>query len=194
MTRFRRAATIAAATSVVLLGTAAAASAQTLTLRDARHDVWKTTDAGQTFTAAPNATRADVTKVRASYAGKNLVITQHFARLDKVDSGDVYTIALRTSAHLRRLVFVQAVNVNWSGTAWMDNARKKPVACKVGEHIDYALNTVRVSVPATCLKSPRWVQFTAFDLHIASSTLFYGDNPMNTQAEPKAWSPRVHKG
>lgn len=194
MTRFRRAATIAAATSVVLLGTAAAASAQTLTLRDARHDVWKTTDAGQTFSAAPDAARADVTKVRASFTRQNLVITQHFAKLDKVDSGDVYTIALRTDAHLRRLVFVQAVNVNWSGTAWMDNARKKPVACTVGERINYALNTVRVTVPATCLKSPRWVQFTAFDLHIASSTLFYGDNPMNTQAEPKAWSPQVHRG
>jgi hypothetical protein len=51
-----------------------------------------------------------------------------------------------------------------------------------------------VTVPATCLQSPRWVQFTAFDLHIASANLFYGDNPMNTQAEPKAWSPRLHKG
>lgn len=193
MTRFRRAATIAAATSVVLLGTAAAASAQTLSLRDARHDVWKTTD-GQTFTAAPTVNRADVTKVGARYSRKNLVITQHFTKLDKVGSGDVYTIALRTNAHLRRLVFVQAVNVNWAGHAWMDNARKKPVACTVGEHISYARNTVRVSVPATCLKSPRWVQFTAFDLHIASTNLFYGDNPMNTQAEPKAWSPRLHKG
>jgi hypothetical protein len=195
MNRFgRRTAAVAVATSVALLAGAGAASAQTLTLRDARHDVWQTSDAGHTFTAAPGNARGDVTKVRASYAGKNLVVTQHFTKLDKVDSGDVYTIALRTNTHLRRVVFVAAEKVDWRGHAWLDNAHKTRVSCQVGERINYVTDTVRVSVPATCLKSPRWVQFTAFNLHIVSQDQFLADNPMNTQAQPKAWSPRVHRG
>jgi hypothetical protein len=197
MTRFRRAATIAAATSVVLFGTAAAASAQTLSLRDAHHDVWKSTDGGKTFTAAPRQSAADVTKATLRYRGKNVVFTEHFVNLRQRDAGDVYTLGLRTNTGLRRLVLVEAVQSNWPGTVWMDRPTdlSKPVPCDgLTEHIGYPRDLVRVVVPASCLKNPRAVQFTEANIHIKSPTVWFADNPMNTQAKPHSWSAPVRKG
>ena len=197
MSTFRRAATIAAATSVVLLGTAAAASAQTVTLRDAHHDVWKSTDSAQTFTAVPKQAAADVTKASLSYDGKTVVFTEHFVNLRKADLGDVYTLGLRTDTGLRRVAVVRVIRPEWAGTAWMakpSNATQ-PLPCSgLAEHLAYGRDTLRIAVPASCLKNPRWVQFTEENIHIKSSTLWYVDNPMNGQAKPRSWSPQVHKG
>ncbi len=192
-----RLATIALATSAVLLGGAGAASAQTLTLRDPHHDMWKTTDAGKTFTATPKQTDGDVLRATLSYGGRNIVLTEHFAQLRKVDAGDVYTLGLRTNTHLRRLVFVEAVRTNWAGMTWMDRPSNlsKPVSCDgLKEHIAYPRRLVRVVVPASCLNNPRWVQFTTINMHIKSSSLMYADNPLNTQGKPHGWSAQVHRG
>ena len=195
--RLGRAATIAAATSVVLLGSAGAASAQSLTLHDARHDVWSgsSVDDPATFRPAPSQKGGDVWWARVAYGKRSVVLTEKYADLARRGSGDLYALRLRTNRGLRRIVEVQAFPHGWAGSLAMYIPGGRSVTCDgAAEHLDYAGNVLRISVPADCLHNPRWVQFTAASGHITRDNVWLVDNPHNTKASYDGWSRRVRKG
>ena len=69
---------------------------------------------------------------------------------------------------------VTATQANRSGTA-----RMTPADCSVRHRISYARNRARLSFPARCFSSPRWIQFNAWVLtmdHKNEPTYLYGDH------------------
>ena len=197
MPKLRRAATVAAATSVVLLGGVGAASAQTLTLRDAHHDVWAGTSVNDPASSTParHRTAGDVRWARLRYGPHRVVLTEKYADLARRGSGDLYALRLRTDRGLRRIIEVQAFPHSWGGALGTYTPRGRSVTCDgAAEHIDYTRNLLRVSVPASCLRAPRWVRFTTMSGHITRGNVWLLDNPHNTEASYDGWSVRVRKG
>ena len=192
----RRAVVTAVATSVVLLGGATAAQAQTLTLHDSRHDVWSgsASDRLADYQPAPHQQAGDVVMARVRYGPHNVVLTERFVRLGRNGDGDIYGFRLRTQARLHRTIQVQAFRGSWAGTVSMRRPNGQLVSCDgLHEHVDYARDLVQVRVPATCLHDPRWVQFSAVSAHITREDRWLVDNPHNDRASHRGWSARVRR-
>ena len=196
MRRIRRCAVaIAVTTSVVLLGSATA-QAQTLTVRDGRHDVWAgaASDRLADFTPSPHQRAGDVVMARLRYGPHNVVLTQRFVRLARNGDGDVFGFRLRTQSRVHRMIQVQAFPGGWAGSVSMRRPNGRAVSCDgLREHIDYARDQVQVIVPESCLRDPRWVQFSALSAHITRADRWLVDNPHNDQATFRDWSARVRR-
>jgi hypothetical protein len=190
----RRLVAIAAATSVVLLGSAAAAQAETLTVHDGRHDVWAgaAADGLAAYQPAPHQRSGDVLMARLRYGPHNLVLTQRFVRLARNGDGDIYGFRLRTETRMHRMIQVQAFRSGWAGSVAMTRPNGRLVACDgLAEDIDYAHDLVRVVLPTSCLRDPSWVQFAALSAHITRDDRWLVDNPHDDQASFRGWSARV---
>lgn len=69
---------------------------------------------------------------------------------------------------------ITATEANRSGTARMTTAE-----CQVKHRISYLNNRVRLSFPARCFSSPRWIQFNSWVLtmdHTTDPSYLYGDH------------------
>jgi hypothetical protein len=78
----------------------------------------------------------------------------------------------------------------------MGTLKDKKVGCRgLSRKIDYARNTVRVSVPRACLGRPSTVKVGTFTMVGVGSKVFYDDGFTNGGEfdEPFGLSPKIHR-
>lgn len=149
---------IAAATLSLLPATA---HAQTEAVTDSKKDVVTYSETGSE--PAPSVEKADITRARVAHTRGRIVLTTKVRRLaarDWVAGWEIETPTRRYSAsHMRMTGF------------WMTDLSTRSgneVACKrMTVDVDRDRDRVRLSIPRTCLKDPRWVRvgigFLTFD-------------------------------
>ena len=194
--RSSRAALTALAAAGVLVATAGAASAETLTIKDHVGDTWKDTlnaDGTETYTPAGSQLNTDLQRTVVRHTATRVIIRATYAELKKSGPKFLFGADLRTNEGLRRSVTVDTMSGAGS-TATMTKPSGAPVTCAGIRHsIDYTANQVTVSFPRSCVSSPRWIQVR--DGAVSSTdTDFYVDNGANTtHNQPTQWSVRIHK-
>jgi len=190
----RRTASVVVCAAIALALSTPAAQAQELTRSDGTNDVWVSSGGG--FTRAPGSKHADVTWVVLRHRAKRVVLTVKLAELTKQGAEVVLLGQFRTNTGLLRdaMLFGQ-VGIR-SGYVEFSNRTGKSVACNnVAHKIDYAANTMMMSVPRRCLNNPSYVEFRSQSSWVTSTyEQVYVDNPHNSKAEFTGWSKRILRG
>ena len=157
----------AAIAAVLGLGTPAA-QATTRHHTDAGQDVTKVTYAADgTVTSAQDPDKADGDIVSlAMWHRHRIGVTVGFSELKRfgVKLEDVRMV---TDQGLKRDAVVVAADGYWRGEGWVERANGNAVSgCALQQELDYAANTVTISVSRKCLGYPRWVRigFMDYDL------------------------------
>jgi hypothetical protein len=179
--------------AAVLLA-AAPASAAKLVIKDATGDVWHD---GSSYTEAGTVANADLKKVVVRHTRKVVVLKGTYTDLKKSDDLKWFVMFLRTNEKRRRFALVRTTPAKPQGVHMLTNMSADNLKCAgVTHEIDYALNTITLSLPRTCLSNPRWVQ--AQGGAVLSESMVadeaYVDDMATTGPEPKTWSKRVWVG
>jgi hypothetical protein len=186
-----RARAVAVLTAVLLVVgvTAGAATADEQVLRDPAGDMWRTQFAGGTA-EAPQMRLGDVRRAVFRHGRPDIVVRQRFTELRRAGRYAQYTVRLQSGSGQYREVVVSAAPRSWRGTVAVFNRRDR-VGCEATHRIDYAANTVVMTVPRSCLGDPERVRGAAANswAHQRDDE-FLSDNPHHTRAVVRArtWS------
>ena len=92
-------------------------------------------------------------------------------------------------------VGVEAVPGERGGTAWLMGNRGQDRPCRVRHRIDYARDVVRVSLPRTCLGSPRGLRFGLLTEHVRRTWRYaWLDDGLSPTVGPVEWTRRLAAG
>lgn len=193
-----RAALLAAALTATLLP--GAASAATLATPDAVGDVWRSTydqDTGEeTVEPAGTQLNVDLERTVLRHTATRLVLVGSYAQLERSTNRFFLFSEVRTNEGIRRDLGVDTT-MRWGGTAFLMGPRGE-VRCPGLRHdIDYAADTVTVSVPRGCLSDPRWVQGRIGGFAFpekGDGSEAYLDSASDDTADEPTWTPRVRRG
>ena len=179
---------------VVALATPTVARAETWLGNDWDGDVVHVdnTDASEVSWASDVAF-GDLTAARVTYHHGRVVAVAHFAELDKSRDTFGFSVTLRHADRIRFLYTNAVVWVrdgHWRGTAALygDQAGER---CSVGHLVDYRRDLIRLTVPARCLGSPRWVRAM-----MLSASMVDGAETWESDSLPGpagVFGPRVHR-
>jgi hypothetical protein len=181
------------------------ATAQTVTVNDARGDVLRYT---MTFdetaeptepvgVAAPGVTNGDVVRTTIGHTAKRVAVRVKFADLKRTGEFRGDFLSLRTNEGVRREVSLMAGPGMWRGEVEMTRPNGRPVRCAVQHRINYDTNVVRMSFPRRCASAPRWVQVGLGSMWAGSDmeTFYMDDAQLDGQVRDiLVWSPRVRRG
>ena len=181
---------------------AAPAQAQSRTAYDARHDVVGDPEGRQTITTVrPGRREGDVVKVRTTYAGRALVVVQHYDRLTRPRTGDLsgHFVSVRTNAGRRAdlTVYVDDGPHHPQGQdVWEVPGRDSARCAGLRTRIDYAADTVRVRIPRSCLGNPRWVRVGSAGSSLQDGYLYADDARLRGRLDEDdlAFGPRLRRG
>lgn len=183
------------------------ASGASHTHRDAVGDVVRYTVAVNsedepTETVDPSVREGDVTSTTFSHQPRRVVATMRYRELTRrVDM--LHGFAFRTNKKVLREVTVTASAKTPRGRHRIENRKTRKVRCRGLQHrIDYAANTVRVSVPRACLERPSWIQGGAASIRVDASRLdsaeiidLFGDDAHSPKMRDNvAFGPRLRRG
>ena len=185
----------AVAAGVLAGATAGPAAAAQLRVDDARHDVWVSTDA-TTSTPSPDTTLGDVTRATVQHAGSRIVVRIKLRDLARTGAYAQYTVRLqdRRTAMVREVV-LEASPHNWAGTVRVFKPHGDQVSgCRVDHRIDYARNTVTVTVPRSCLHRPRAVRAAIGVYRADRRGAFYADDALSAADSSARWTGWVRRG
>lgn len=177
-----------------------AASAASLSIDDATRDTYltkydETTDTS-TYEPAGSQVNVDLDGVVVRHTADKVVATASYADLKRTDNRFMYLLRLRTDEGVRRDVTVETLFSGWRGTVTFGKPNGDNVRCSGLDHaVDYAANTVRVSVPRGCLSKPRYVEAFTMAAGFSDAGNQYVDHGhMTAMREQVVWSARVRKG
>jgi hypothetical protein len=117
-------------------------------------------DSDEDGTVVEDWENGDITRLRAAHGTHRVKVRLQFQDLQKrnVDGFNHFT-RVRTDEKMF-LIRLHAYRGWWAGESLL--AAKRLLKCRgLKHHIDYAENTVRVSVPRSCLGRPKWVRVGA---------------------------------
>lgn len=193
-----RAALLAATLAATLLP--AGASAATLATADPAGDVWRSTFDPETEeeTVEPAGTQpnVDLTRTSVTHGASRLVVKARYADLERSTYRFFFFAELRTNEGLRRDLWVETT-MRWSGDSALFGRRGETRCRGLRHDIDYAADTVTLSVPRDCLSKPRWVQARVGAFAFAEDgegNDAYLDSATDETADEPAWSARVRRG
>lgn len=192
----------AAAAAILSLLVAAPAMADQAYVRDRTGDVLQgrvNEDGGYGYQS--DITEGDVIATQFLHNPRSVIVTSRFRRLDAVGNYHGYYLRLQSGRGTYREVDVEAFPGRWSGRVTVTNHAGERVRCQVTHRIDYARNTVRVSVPRACLGRPTYVRGTAANAWTRPDTsdrtqpdLVMLDNPHNTSHLANTWTRWIKRG
>ena len=173
--------------ALLLIGmSAGAASAREVMLRDAAGDMWRK-DQGN-ISEAPNSQVGDVRRALFRHDQRNIVVRQRFVDLRRSGDYAQYVVRIESAAGTYREVRVEASPRSWAGKRRVFNRRGDLVECATTHRIDYATNVVVMTLPRTCIGTPRTVRATASNYRSDVNHHFLMDNPHNTDSSAQVWT------
>ena len=194
-------AALAAAALVVSAGALVApASAATLSIGDATGDTYLGHyDEGSdttTYETAGSQVNVDLERVVVKHTSRVVVAKASYADLTRSGQQFMYALRLRTDEGLKRDVNVDTLFTGPRGAVSLSKPNGNEVSCRgLSQDIDYAADTVTVTVPRRCLGAPRWVEAFTAGIGFSDTGDFYVDHGhMAGMQEKVVWSERVRKG
>ena len=203
--RSTKAVLLAVAVLAAVLAPAAAASAQKVAVHDSTADVWESVwnpDSGASGEVrAGSQPNIDIVSTVIRHTGHRLILTLRFADLQRSKTHFFVVSRLRFDKGHRMVAMVDATR-RWRGISAVGGLRaNKPAKCRnVGHTIDYASNTIVLSIPRSCIGNPRWVELSTvvegFKQEGATEDDFhsYLDNAQTAGHGYGGWSRRIHQG
>ena len=190
-------AAVSALCAAFIAGPAAPALGEALKDSDAVGDVSDLTDE-DAIVPVPDRTLNDVSTTKLTYGARRVAIRVSYADLQKVGEGHGFFVDMYTTEKSRHLQ-LSAFPGDWSGQTQMYTAKWKETSCDDVRHeIDYADDIMKVSFPARCLGSPRWVNFRVVAFAEDDGSYYddaLSDDPISSaDGNWLSWSGRVHRG
>ena len=163
------------------------AAAEQVTLRDARHDVWRSASVDD-LSPAPSATLGDVTRTVVAHGPASVVVTLAFVDLRRSMAYSNYTVRLQNGSRQTREVTLEASRHTPGGRIRVFRPNGRVITCAVQHRIDYGRDRVRLSVPRSCLPSSTRVRANVSMHRSNDQGVFFADNPHNQRASSSAWT------
>ncbi|QLQ09712.1 MAG: hypothetical protein HZY75_04175 [Nocardioidaceae bacterium] len=188
---------VAAFTAALVIATPAVAEARTAHIKDAKGDVYTMTGQGELVKVGsiPN---ADLRRTTIRHRAHRVVVIGKYFDLRKNKDFITYAVQLRTNTGLTRDILVDANPEARRGEIHFAGP-KKELRCKgITHRISYRANTVRISIPRSCLKRPRYIQAQVMAVAVGDLTdpnsSFFLDNGMGKRIpENEDWSRKVRR-
>lgn len=197
-----RAALLTSTLAAVLLP-ASPATAATLAYGDPTGDVWRSTfdveSEQETIEPAGSPVNADLVRTTVRHTATKVVLKGRYADLQKAENRYLFGVELRTDEGLKREIGVETLSrPGWGGTPYFAKRDGETPCRGLGHSIDYATETVTVTVPRTCLSKPRWVQVRSMSVAFEEGgevfSAFVDSGHDETADEPREWSGKVRRG
>lgn len=185
------AATVLACAVAPFVGIAPAQAAE-ITVTDATGDVRNANNGNPT----PAVNNGDFTQVTYNHRRARVVITGDYVDLEQPTGGEegtalVFATRMRTNEDVYRVSYTFADSSSPEGETELEGRRGR-VRCDVGHNIDYLTNSIRVSIPRSCLSLPTWIRFTSAHLTFDRNRATI-DNPHDDGGDPTAWTSKVFR-
>ncbi len=175
------------------------AYAATVDVTDATSDVWENFTNDGEYVPTELTDNLDVTSLEVRHLAKRIVVTAGYAELKKAGVPLVLSSRLRFDDGPAVTIMVDA-NPRWSGDGVLFG-RRGPLDCGGFDHaIDYAANTVELSVPRKCVGGPTWVETNYVglgyveDSDAESGYRNYRDNALSDGSSQGGWTDKVRRG
>jgi hypothetical protein len=168
-----------------------AASADSVTRRDAVGDVAQTPVGTIAYAPAPARSQGDIRSTKVAHARAIWVIIR-FRELSTNTNGNFHRIGIRSDRRTR-FIEIDAFPGRWDGHAVTTTKRGRVVPCGVRHHIDYDRNRIVVRVPRGCLGRPTWVR-VGIRSTVAGATKVFTDDALATGYTPElVYGPHVRQ-
>lgn len=185
----------------LVLALPVSASAATVTIDDATGDTYvgtydESTDTS-TYEPAGSQVNADLDDVVVKHTARVVRARARYVALNRSsDNAIMYMLRLRTNEGLKRDVLVETFMSGKRGSVMFGKPNGDDAKCSGLEHlIDYAADTITVTVPRRCLSGPRYVEaFTAAAAMSDQGDQYVDHGHMAEMKEKVVWSEKVRKG
>ena len=185
---------VMAGTAVALTVVAGPAAAERVTVVDRRGDVLKVEEGATSGVPAPDST-FDVWRSTFAHTADRVVVRVLFDDLRRTGKRLQVWVNLQDGRDRTSYVGVEAVPGERDGTAWLMGNRGQDRPCRVRHRIDYARDVVRVSLPRTCLGSPRVLGFGLLTEHVRRTWRYaWLDDGLSPTVGPVEWTRRLAAG
>jgi hypothetical protein len=177
----------------------AAAQAGEITVVDSIGDVRRYDNQTGRPRLAPEVTNGDFTRVTYNHRLHRVVLKAEYVDLLEPQAprrNDYSLLAFATRMRTNEGAYRVAYTIGDSdlpeGMSLVTKRRGATRCDGLSHRIDYEANTIKMSVPRSCLGGPRWVRFTsahfAYDGRAETS-----DQPHDNGVVPTAWTSKVHR-
>jgi hypothetical protein len=193
-----RAALMAVTVGVVLAPVPA--FAQRLVIGDGPGDSWEEhhdpSTGDVTYTQAGSPVNADVLRTVVRHRAHSVLVRTAFADLRNNAQGVVSGIKIRTNEGLHRQVWVMKDGSASGSQVALVTPRGRQVRCHgLSKSIDWAGDSISVTVPRSCLSAPRWVQVVNAAGNFATGDMpSYVDVAGKTGYRFSGWSAKIRRG
>ena len=189
-----RLAAVLAGTAAALTLSAGPAAAERVTVVDRRGDVLKVEEGATSGVPAPDST-FDVWRSTFAHTTDRVVVRVLFDDLRRTGKRLQVWVNLRDGRGRTSYVGVEAVPGQRTGSAWLMGGRGQARPCRVRHRIDYARDVVRVSLPRTCVGSPRALRFGLLTEHVRRTWRYaWLDDGLSPTVGPVEWTRRLAAG
>ncbi len=185
---------VAAAAVLGLALSAGPAAADRVKVADRRGDVVKVEEGATSGKPAPGST-FDVWRSTFAHTPGRVVARVRFDDLRRTGKRLRVWVNLEDGRGRTSYVGVEGVPGDRSGRAWLMGDRGQDVTCRVRHRIDYARDVVRVSLPRTCVGSPRVLRFGVLSEHVRRTWRYaWLDDGLGPIVGPVTWTRWLRAG
>ncbi len=191
----RRALVVLTLCAALVGGTTSSAGAEDVVLRDGVGDVWRYPLAGGEPDMRPRVIAGDVRKAWIRHDTDRVVTRMTYDGLRRFGPLVSYRVRILTGAGVYREVVVDASRrIGWQGALRVFNRAGSRVDCAARHRISYLTKVVTISVPRSCLGSPRSVRVSATSFWVTADHDFMVDNPHVRTEVNNTWTEWVRAG
>ncbi len=188
------AAAVATTLAVALLA-AAPAHAGRLTVHDPVDDMWVVAEGSTEPAPAPGTAIGDFIRTSFRHSGARVVVKAKFVELQPAGKRTRLWVLMRDQDRRKTWALVETTRKDRHGSARLMTNRGGDIECKVRYSVDFAKNTMTVSVPRRCLDNPRYLSFKASSEHVKRGrTYAFVDSSHSKWASSRGWSDPVRGG
>lgn len=190
--------TLAASSALVMVPLSGPALADSVTTRDAAHDVVSQSGEDDTGPTRPEPDReeGDALAMRVTHGKKNVRVVMRSAKLTRPSKDPaVHLFSFRTSRGKTADLGLYVHRKRRQGERTWSYAGRDRACRGLRTTIDYRNATVRAVVPRRCLSNPRWVQVGAGVGTLTADRVYADDvNRSGGIEDDLAYGPRVRRG
>lgn len=170
------------------------AQAERTAVADRRGDVLKVEEGATSGEPAPGST-FDVWRSTFAHTTDRVVVRVRFDDLRRTGKRLQVWVNLQDGRGRTNHIGIEGTPGNRSGTAWLMGDRGQDRPCRIRHRIDYGRDVVRVSLPRTCVGSPRVLRFGVLTEHVRRTWRYaWLDDGLSPTVGPIEWTRRLSAG